>query len=85
MLPFKDGAFKIATRTNCAIIPISLNNTSAIFENQMPRIKKAHVIMEYGTPIYPNDLDKEDKKRIGAYVQNIIQTTIEKNAALLEP
>lgn len=83
MLPFKDGAFKIATRTNCAIIPISMNNTSAIFENQFPRVKKAHVIIEYGKPIYPNDLDREEKKHIGAYVQNIIQTTIRKNAEMV--
>lgn len=83
MLPFRDGAFKIATRTNCAIIPISLNNTNAIFEKQFPKIKKVHVIIEYGKPIYPNDLPKEDKKRIGAYVQNIIQTTINKNAEIV--
>lgn len=83
MLPFKDGAFKIATRTNCAIIPISMNNTSAIFENQFPKIKKVHVVLEYGKPIYPNDLSKEDKKKIGAYVQNIIQTTINKNAEMV--
>jgi len=25
----------------------------------MPRVKKAHVIVEYGKPIYPNELDKE--------------------------
>ena len=83
MLPFKDGAFKIATRTNCAISPISMNNTSAIFENQFPKIKKVHVVIEYGKPIYPNDLSKEDKKKIGAYVQDIIRTTINKNAEMV--
>lgn len=83
MLPFKDGAFKIAVKTNCAIVPISLNNTCAIFEKQFPRIKKTHVIIEYGKPIYPNDLDKEDKKHIGHYVQNIIRETIHKNADLV--
>lgn len=83
MLPFKDGAFKIATKTNCAIIPISMNNTCAIFEKQFPRVKKVHVVMEYGKPIYPNDLDKENKKHIGTYVQNIIQETINKNAELI--
>ena len=36
MLPFKEGAFKIATKTGCAIVPISMNNTAAIFENQFP-------------------------------------------------
>ena len=83
MLPFKEGAFKIATKTNCAIIPISMNHTSAIFEDQFPRIKKVHVVIEYGTPIYPKDLSAEEKKHIGAYVQNKIQETIEKNAALV--
>ena len=83
MLPFKDGAFKIATKTNCAIIPVSMNNTAEIFENHFPKVKKTKVIIEYGKPIYPNDLDKETKKHIGNYVQNIIQTTIQKNAELL--
>ena len=40
MLPFHDGSFKIAEKTGCAIIPMSLNNTHAIFEQQFPRIKK---------------------------------------------
>ena len=83
MLPFKEGAFKIATKTGCPIIPISMNNTSDIIENHMPRIKKVHVVLEYGTPIYPNELAPEDKKHIGAYCQNIIQETINKNAELL--
>ena len=83
MLPFKEGAFKIATKTGCPIIPISMNNTSDVFENHMPRIKKVHVVLEYGTPIYPNELAPEDKKHIGAYCQNIIQETIHKNAELL--
>ena len=83
MLPFKDGALKIATKTNCAIIPISMNNTAEIFENHFPKVKKTKVIIEYGKPIYPNDLDKETKKHIGAYVQGIIQTTINKNAGLV--
>ena len=84
MLPFKDGAFKMATKTNCAIVPISLNNTVSIFEKQFPRMKKVHVVIEYGKPIYPNDLDAESKKHIGTYCHSIILETIQKNAALIE-
>lgn len=84
MLPFKDGAFKISTKTNCAIIPVSMNNTAEIFENHFPRVKKTKVVIEYGRPIYPNDLDKETKKHIGEYVKDMIQTTIQKNAELLK-
>jgi len=80
MLDFKDGALKIAEKTGCAIIPMSLNNTAEIFENHFPRIIKTRVILEYGQPIYPNELDKETKKRLGSYCRNLIQKTINKNA-----
>jgi 1-acyl-sn-glycerol-3-phosphate acyltransferase len=83
MLPFKAGAFKIATKTGCAIVPMSMNNTIEIFEAHFPRIKRTHVIMEYGAPIYPNQLSPEDKKHIGPYCEKIIQDTILKNAELL--
>lgn len=83
LLPFKDGSLKIATKTGCPIIPISMNNTSEIFENHFPKIKKTHVILEYGKPIYCNELDKETQKHLGTYCQNIIQETINKNAAIL--
>lgn len=83
MLPFKDGAFKIATKTGCAIIPISMNNTAEIFENHFPKIKKTHVVIEYGKPIYPNELDTDTKRHIGDYVEKIISDTIHKNAELV--
>ncbi|MEF9941426.1 MAG: lysophospholipid acyltransferase family protein [Lachnospiraceae bacterium] len=83
LLPFKDGALKIADKTGCPIIPMSLNHTINIFEHQFPRIKKTHVILEYGTPIYTHELDKETRKHLGAYCQNIIQETINKNATLV--
>lgn len=84
MLTFKEGAFRMATKTNCAIIPMSINNAAEIFENHFPKIKKTHVIIEYGKPIYPNDLPAEQKKHIGAYCQAIVQETINKNASLLD-
>lgn len=84
MLDFKDGALKIAEKTGCAIIPMSLNNTAEIFENHFPRITRARVVLEYGAPIYPKELDPETKKRLGSYCQNIIAETIQKNAELLK-
>ena len=83
MLPFKEGSFKIATKTGCPIVPVSINNSAEIFENHMPKMKKTHVIVEYGTPIYPKELDKEDQKFIGAKCQKIIEDTIKRNASLV--
>lgn len=84
MLPFKDGALKIATKTSCPVIPVSMNNMAQIFENHLPKIKKTHVVIEYGKPIYPDELDKDTKRHIGDYVENIIRETIHKNATLIE-
>lgn len=83
LLPFHEGSFKMATKTGCAIVPISMNNTNAIFEKQFPRIKKVHVVLEYGAPIYPDKLEPEEKKHIGTYCQTIVQETITKNASLV--
>lgn len=84
LLPFHEGSFKIAIKTGCPIIPISMNNTSSMWENHFPTIKPCHVILEYGKPIYVNELSKEDKKHVGAYTQKIIEETLQKNAAALE-
>jgi len=83
MLPFKEGSFKIAQKTGCAIIPVAISNTDALFEKQAPWIHSAHVIIEYGKPIYPTELSKEDQKFLGSYVQNIIREMLEKNKELV--
>lgn len=84
LLPFKEGSFKMAEKTGCAIIPMALTNSAEIFENHFPFIKSTHVILEYGTPIYLSDLDKETRKKIGAYCHDIIEEMLLKNATLLE-
>jgi 1-acyl-sn-glycerol-3-phosphate acyltransferase len=79
MLPFHEGSFKFAEKSGCAIIPIAMNNADNILENHFPWIHKTHVIIEYGKPIYTNDLSKEEKKFLGVHVQKIISNTLEKN------
>ena len=83
LLPFKEGTMKIATKTGCPIVPVSLNNTASIFENQFPKIRKTHVVVEYGKPIYPNELDKDQQKHLGATCQEQIEKMLQKNAQLL--
>jgi len=83
MLPFKEGSFKMAEKTGCAIIPVSISNTDALFEKHVPWVRSAHVVIEYGKPIYPKELSKEQQKFLGSYVQEIIRETLKKNAALV--
>ena len=84
MLPFKEGSLKIAQKTGCPIIPVSINNADNIFESHVPWVKKGNIIIEYGEPVYPKQLDEEDQKFLSKYVQEIIRETLKKNEANLE-
>lgn len=83
MLPFKEGSLKLAEKSKSLIIPMAINNTSAIFEDQFPKIKKAHVVLEYGKPIDIKTLTKEEKKFLGSYTRNQIQEMYERNKKLV--
>lgn len=80
MLPFKEGSLKIAEKTACPIIPVALSNTDNLFENHIPWVRRAHVTIEYGKPVYADSLSKEERKFLGSHVQNIIREMLEKNA-----
>ena len=70
---FKDGSFKIASKTGCKIVPVAITGTNKVFEDHFPYIKSANVILEYGKPITIKELDKENQKHVGLYFQNMIQ------------
>lgn len=82
-LPFHEGSFKIATKAGCPIIPVTFNNTSAVLEDHFPKIKKTHVIVEFGKPIYMENLDADTRKHLAPYVQQIIMDTYFKNKELV--
>ena len=73
LLPFKEGSFRIATRTNCKIVPVCYTNTENIFEAHLPWVKKARVTMEFGDAIDTSSLDRDAKKHIGETVRQIVQ------------
>ncbi|MBO4845752.1 MAG: 1-acylglycerol-3-phosphate O-acyltransferase [Lachnospiraceae bacterium] len=83
ILPFKAGSFKIATKSGCEVVPVSINNSAAVFENQFPKIKKAHVILEYGKPIPTKDLDREQLKALPDLVRSQIVKMHDDNKALV--
>ncbi|MDO4614418.1 MAG: lysophospholipid acyltransferase family protein [Lachnospiraceae bacterium] len=78
---FHGGSFKIAQRTKCPIIPVAVNHTEAVFEKQFPRIKPQHVIIEFGEPVYYQDLPREDQKQVGEYFRVKIRDMVIKNQA----
>lgn len=82
LLPFKEGSLKMAEKTGCAIIPVAITNSDAVFERQYPWVKKATVVIHYGKPIYPNDLDKETKKHLGSHVRDIIAEMLKEDQSI---
>jgi 1-acyl-sn-glycerol-3-phosphate acyltransferase len=83
MMPFKEGSLKMAEKSGCPIIPVAISNSHNIWENHMPFIRKCHVIVEYGEPIYLKDLDKSQRKFSGAYTQAVIGKMLEKHKEML--
>lgn len=83
LLPFKEGSLKMAEKAGCAIVPVAISNTAAVFENHMPWVKRSHVIIHYGKPIYPNDVPKEERKHLGATVRDIIIAQLKEDRPLI--
>lgn len=83
MMAFKEGSLKMAEKTGCLIIPVALTNTAEIFENHMPWIRPCKVVIEYGTPIDPKKLSREEQKHLGALCRDRIQEMLEKNKSLI--
>lgn len=79
LLEFHAGSFKLAEKSRRPIVPVAINNTDSIFERQLPWIKRGHVIIEYCEPIYMEDMDKSEKKKIGEIVRNILQEKVDAN------
>lgn len=79
MLPFKEGSFKIAEKTGCKIVPMAITRSADVFEKHEPRIKRTHVILEYGEPIEVSQLSKEEKKKLGQYCQAVIRKMLEEH------
>ena len=84
MLPFHEGSFKIATKTGCLIVPVSITNSSDVFEDHMPSVHAVPVIVEFGDPIDPKTLEGDAKKFPGRYVHGIMTETLKKNRQALE-
>lgn len=82
MNEFKEGSMKMALKSGCPVVPMAMKNTADIFERQFPAIKSCDVYIEFGKPIYVNELSKDEQKHLGAACQMKIQQmldTIEEN------
>ena len=75
---FKAGALKIAEKADCPIVPVAVIDSDTLME-QTGKFKivpgKAKVI--FGEPIYVNQLEKQEKRKIAERVESEIKQMIE--------
>ncbi len=73
LMPFKEGSLKLAEKSGAPIVPVAIHRADYCFEKSKPRIKKNTVTVEFGDPVFVSELDKEERKFLGAKVrENII-------------
>ena len=76
LMEFHEGSLKIAEKSGCPVIPVAITGTDDVFERHTPWIRKSHVIIEYGEPIYLKELPPDKKKFPGAYTRDVISSML---------
>lgn len=73
---FKDGAFRLATKANAPIVPVSINDTYRIMEANDDKIKGRTVRLFIHEPIETKDLTKEEIQELPHKVKKIIEDKV---------
>lgn len=69
---FKEGGFKLATKTLIPIVPIAMSNTFKVFEEKK-RIQKTEVIVNIGEPIVTSSLTKEELSKLPKITEEVVR------------
>ena len=77
LLPFKEGSLRMADKTGCPIVPMAISNTRAIIHKGAAR--PTHVVIEFGKPIYVNELEKPQRKALGELTQSVISDMLKEH------
>ena len=83
ILPFHAGSFKIATKAKAPVVPVTIVGMGRVFEDNFPRIRRSHVIIEFGEPIETAAMSRDEQKDLPDRVRDLIVDTYKKNAEKL--
>lgn len=75
---FKAGSFKLATKTDAPIVPVTIDGSYKLKEKNNGRIKPDIVNVYIHKPVYMEDLSLEDKENLPNTIKNIIQDKLPK-------
>ncbi len=69
---FKEGSFKLATKTKVPIVPIAIQDTYKVFEEKKS-VQKGRVYVNIGKAIYQEELGEEELKKLPQHIQAVVQ------------
>ena len=76
MKRFKEGSFKLATRSGAAIVPLSIDGSYRLLEGNRGRITPGKVHLHIHPPLRLQDLNAAEKGKLTATVQRIIASKL---------
>jgi 1-acyl-sn-glycerol-3-phosphate acyltransferases len=74
---FKKGSLKMATKANAPIVPVTIDGSYKIFEENNGWLKKGEIRVTVGKAIYLENLSKEEEKNLAEIVKNEIAKNIQ--------
>ena len=78
MLPFKTGGYRMAEKSDSAMVLCALTGFDNIFENNKPfGIKKCTVTVEFSEPFYPHEMETKERKEFYNSIPGKIQTMLD--------
>lgn len=78
-LEFKHGSFKLATKPKVKLVPVAYSNTAEVWENHLPFVRKADVIIEFCKPIDTSALSPAEIKTLPDSVVSIMHEKVIEN------
>ncbi len=76
---FKAGSFKLATKTNVPIVPVTIDGSYKLKEKNNGFIKPDTVNVYIHKPIYLENMNNEEKENLPNTIKKIIQEKLPKN------
>jgi len=76
MAAFKRGSFKMGIKSKAVIVPVTVNNTFKMFEQNNKRIKPAVIELYIHQPIFTADICDEELETIPEKVENVIRNCL---------
>jgi 1-acyl-sn-glycerol-3-phosphate acyltransferase len=73
---FKEGSFKLATRSGAAIVPLTIDGSYRLLEGNKGRIGPASVRLHIHAPVIPADLPADNKSDAAELVRTIIASRL---------